>query len=69
MAGAVVAEMNFAFLSLVSLVPLLHHYRFSVVSRCSLARVSLLSSVSSFLMCVYIYIYIYIYKEMAGFYK
>ena len=34
-----------------------------------LSRVSLLSSVSSFLMCVCIYIYIYIYKEIAGFYK
>lgn len=59
MAGAVVAEMDFAFLRLVSLVPFLHHCRFSVISRCSLARVSLLSSVSlswllSFLTCIYI---------------
>ena len=46
MAEAVVAKMDFAFLSLVSLVQLLHHCRFFVVSCCSLARVSLLLSVS-----------------------
>ena len=44
MAG--VAEMDFAFLRLVSLVPLLHHCRFFVVSCYSLTHVSLLLSVS-----------------------